>query len=127
MYEHDPYSQWLGLELLHAAPGHCKLQMLLRPEMCNGFGVAHGGVLLSMADSALAFCANAGGRKAMSIETQISYLKKGNTGDVLIANAKEVQSGGKLGRYEAHVCNEAGQKLALVHATFFFTGQDWDL
>ena len=125
MYQNDPFSQWLGIEVLHAAPGHCKVQMRIQATMCNGFGVAHGGVLLSMADSALAFCANAAGRKAMSIETHISFIKKSLEGEVLIANAKEEQASKNLGRYEAHITNEKGEKVALVHATFFFTGEDW--
>ena len=127
MFQNDPFSQWLGMEVLHAAPEHCKLKMTLRAEMCNGFGVAHGGILLSLADSALAFCANAGGRKAMSIETQISYLKKGLVGEAITVNAKAEQIGKTLGRYTAQITNEHGEKIALVRATFFFMGEDWQV
>ena len=44
--------------------------------MLNGFSIAHGGISYSLADSALAFAANSYGKKAVSIETSISHIKK---------------------------------------------------
>jgi acyl-CoA thioesterase len=43
--------------------------------MLNGFGIAHGGISYSLADSALAFASNSHGRKAVSIETSISHTE----------------------------------------------------
>ena len=47
--------------------------MRVRDEMVNGFGVCHGGVTFSLADSALAFASNTRGTVAMSIENAIGY------------------------------------------------------
>ena len=58
MFENDAFSQWLGIERLHDGVGESKLRMIIRPEMTNGFGIAHGGVTFSFADSALAFACN---------------------------------------------------------------------
>ena len=63
MLKNDPFSQWLGIEIVSFDDQHCELSLLIRPEMCNGFGVAHGGITYSLADSALAFASNADGIK----------------------------------------------------------------
>ena len=55
----DAFSRWLGVEVLEAAPGHSRIRMTVRDEMVNGFGISHGGIVFSLADSALAFCRNA--------------------------------------------------------------------
>ena len=55
MMQQDAFSQWLGIEVLEVKTGSSKLQMTVRKEMTNGFGIAHGGITYSFADSAVAF------------------------------------------------------------------------
>ena len=55
MMELDLFSQWLGIEVLDVKEGYSKIKMAVRPEMVNGFGIAHGGIAFSLADSAFAF------------------------------------------------------------------------
>ncbi|CAG0910535.1 unnamed protein product, partial [Cyprideis torosa] len=61
MYENDAFSKWLGIERMEEREGYCKLKMVLTKDMTNGFNIAHGGIAYSLADSALAFAANARG------------------------------------------------------------------
>ena len=61
MYSNDAFSQWMGIERLKESEGYCKLRMTIRPEMCNGFGLCHGGITFSFADSCLAFASNSKG------------------------------------------------------------------
>ena len=51
--------------------------------MVNGFGVCHGGVTFSLADSALAFASNTHGKVTVAIENGISYPSPVSAGDVL--------------------------------------------
>ena len=55
MFDNDPFSQWMGMELVAVGPGTSTLRMAVRGEMLNGFGVAHGGITFSLADGVL-FC-----------------------------------------------------------------------
>ncbi|MDO7660738.1 MAG: hotdog fold thioesterase, partial [Schleiferiaceae bacterium] len=66
MMANDAFSQWLGIEVVDVSPGSTTLQMTLRDDMTNGFGVAHGGISYSLADSALAFASNGHGQHAIS-------------------------------------------------------------
>ena len=55
MYNNDPFSKLLGMQLIAISEGHCKLEMKVTKDMLNGFSIAHGGITYSLADSALAF------------------------------------------------------------------------
>lgn len=103
MYHADAFSQWLGIERIDERAGYCMLRMEVRPEMVNGFGIAHGGITFSLADSAFAFASNAHGNKAVSIETSINHIKTVFPGDVLTAIAEELSMGKKIAIYHVKV------------------------
>ena len=121
----DAFSQWLGIEVTDLGQGHCTLRMVVTEEMTNGFGIAHGGIAYSLADSALAFAANSHGQQAVSIETQISHLRKVGTGDSLIATAKEIHRNRSLGIYEVYIHNQDNKPIAHFKGTVYLTGVDW--
>jgi len=58
MMENDLFSQWLGIEVLEGKEGYSRIRMTIRKEMLNGFGIIHGGIAFSLADSAFAFAVN---------------------------------------------------------------------
>ena len=99
MMAKDYFSQWLGVEVLEIKEGACRLQMTVRDDMLNGFGIAHGGITYSLADSALAFASNSLGQKSVSVETSISHTISLKTGDIIIAEATEEHCSNKIGIY----------------------------
>ena len=127
MVGNDPFSQWLGIQRLEAGPGRSVLRMTVRPEMCNGFGVAHGGITFSFADSAFAFASNSHGRKSVSIETSISHTVATHPGDVLTATAVEDHLSNKLATYRVTVTNQHGAVVALFKGTVYRMGEAWEV
>ncbi|MEO8589787.1 MAG: hydroxyphenylacetyl-CoA thioesterase PaaI [Flavobacteriales bacterium] len=125
MYDNDPFSIWLGIERLRVEPGTCALRMTLRREMLNGFGIAHGGLTYSLADSALAFASNSHGIQAVSVETSISHTKPVKEGDVLTATAEEKSLSRSIGIYHIVVTNQREETVALFKGTVFRTGKPW--
>ncbi len=125
MYNHDPFSQWLGIERVEESAGSCVLRMTVRKEMLNGFGIAHGGITYSIADSALAFASNGHGRRAVSVETSISHTESLREGDVITATAEEVSLSNKIGIYHVTVRNASDAVVALFKGTVYRTGKDW--
>lgn len=123
MMEHDAFSQWLGIQVLEVREGYSKIQMTLRNEMLNGFGVIHGGVTFSLADSAFAFACNNRNNLSMALDVSITFTKAGAPGDVLTAEAKEVHNGRSTGLYLISVTNEQGQSVAVFKGTCFRTGR----
>ena len=125
MMNGDAFSQWLGIEVLEITVGFCKLKMTVRDEMTNGFNIAHGGITYSLADSCLAFTANADGIQAVSIETSISHTKKVASGDVLIATSKEMNKSIKTALYYITITNQYNLEVAHFKGTVFRTKKEW--
>ena len=125
MISGDAFSQWLGIEVLEITEGFCKLKMTVRDEMTNGFNIAHGGIAYSLADSCLAFAANADGIQAVSIETSISHTKKVASGDILIATSKEMNKSSKTTLYYITITNQDNLEVAHLKGTVYRTGKEW--
>lgn len=126
MMAKDFFSQWLGIKVLETGNGISKLSMTVRKEMLNGFGIAHGGITYSLADSALAFSSNSHGRKAVSVETSISHLISLSEGDEIIAEAKEEHCSNKIGTYTVIIKRSSDNAVvALFKGTVYRTSKDW--
>jgi acyl-CoA thioesterase len=124
MLARDEFSRWLGLEVVELAPARCLCRMTVRDEMVNGFGVAHGGIAYSLADSALAFASNTHGRITMSIENGISYPAPVRPGDTLSALCTEERASYRVGFYLVRVTNQLDELVALFRGTVFRTSEE---
>lgn len=127
MYNNDPFSKWLGIERLEDGAGISRLRMTVRDEMLNGFSIAHGGITYSLADSALAFAANAHGIQSVSIETSIAHTKAVKSGDVLETSVEELSISRRLGVYQIKIHNQRGELVALFKGTVYRTGKAWEV
>lgn len=121
MMTKDAFSRWLGIEVADIKPGYVELQMVIRKEMVNGFNVSHGGIVFSLADSALAFASNSYGRVALALENDISYLEKVVAGDHLTAKTEELSLGNRIGVYNVTIKNQKDEQVALFRGTVFRT------
>jgi acyl-CoA thioesterase len=121
MMARDAFSRWLGIEIVTTKPDESVLRMTVRPEMVNGFGVAHGGVAYSLADSALAFAANTNGNVTVAIDNGITYPAAVNVGDVLTARCTKDSTTRRLGFYRATVTNQNGAIVATFKGTVYRT------
>ena len=124
MLAKDEFSRWLGVDVLQLRPSFCVCRMLVRSEMLNGFGVAHGGIAFSLADSAFAFACNTQGRIAMSIENSITYPASVHAGDLLTAVAEEESATNRLGFFRVQVTNQRDETVALFRGTVYKTSQE---
>jgi acyl-CoA thioesterase len=106
MMQHDLFSQWLGISVLDIKEGHSKIQMTVRKEMINGFGIVHGGIAFSLADSAFAFACNNRDVLSVALDTSINFLKPVHVDDVLIAEATELHNGKSTGLYHINITNQ---------------------
>ena len=125
MFDNDAFSKWLAIEILDLNAGFASLKMTVRSEMTQGFGIAHGGITYSLADSALAFASNAHGIKALSVETSISHLLPVQNGDILTATATEESLSNKIGVYQVKIVNQHHKTVALFKGTVYRTSKEW--
>jgi len=124
MLSQDPFSQWLGIEILECEIGKCKLGLKLRPEMLNSMGKAHGGITYSLADTAFGFAVNTNGRFAVSIETSINHIEALEAGDYITAEATLERLKNKIGFYIVEIKKE-NTLVALFKGVAYRTGKEW--
>ena len=123
MLSKDNFSAWLNIQLLELAAGNCRISMEVREEMLNGFGIAHGGITFSLADTALAIACNSHNRLSVALDASISFPVSVKVGDILTATATEVSLANKTGVYQILVSNQDHQTVAIFKGTVYRTSK----
>ena len=123
LMKNDLFSQWLGIDVLDIKEGYSKIKMKVRKEMINGFGIVHGGIAFSLADSAFAFACNNRNNLSVALDTSINFTKPVHVSDVLTAEAKEIHNGKSTGLYHISITNQGGHVVAIFKGTCFRTGK----
>lgn len=103
MWKDDDASRGLGMEILEIKAGYAKLAMTIKPNMVNGHGIAHGGFIFTLADSAFAFACNSHNERTVAAHGNISFIRPGKLGDRLVASAREISRSGRSGIYDISV------------------------
>lgn len=93
LFRRDPTTELLGIELIDATPERASVRMPVRPDMCNGFGIIHGGMTFLLADSAMAFASNSEDERALATSATIDWLAPVEAGQTLTATAARVGGG----------------------------------
>lgn len=113
MWADDHAAQGLGIQILAIAPGEATLTMTVRKDMVNGHGIAHGGFIFALADTAFAYSCNSYNHRAVAAGVDINFLAAGHLGDTLTAVGRVRQQGGRSGVYDIEVTNQEGKTVAL--------------
>lgn len=122
----DPFSSWLGIEIIEVEIGYCKLGLRIRKEMLNSMQKAHGGITYSLADTAFGFAANTHGKFAVSIETSINHIEALAEGDYITAETKIDVAKNKLG-FQVVEIKRGKELVALFKGVVYRTSKEWEV
>ncbi len=100
-----------GITIDEVGDGFAKCSMLLTPAHLNAGGVAQGGAVFTLCDTAFAVAANAGGVRTVSASASITFSRPG-TGDRLFAEAVRLSEGRSSCVYEVRVTDSEGRLVA---------------
>lgn len=112
MWSNDSTSQRLGMTIERIAPGEATLALEVTEFMLNGHGLAHGGFIFTLADSAFAFACNGYNQRTVGHQAAITYMAPARLGDRLTAVAREIHRAGRNGVYDVRVTNQDGAQIA---------------
>ena len=101
-----------GIEILDAREGYSRIAMRVRAGMLNGHGMAHGGMIFSLADTAFAYACNSRNDASVAQSATIVFLSPVKAGERLIAEAREQALVGRSGVYAVSVCGADGRAVA---------------
>lgn len=126
LINNDPFSQWLGIKIMAADKGTCRLECIINKKMLNGYKVTHGGIVFSLADTALAFAVATLGRVSLAIDHSISFIKQTSEGDKITAEAQVMHSSFKTGVVSVKIMNSSGELIAFSKGTVYRKSNDFD-
>ena len=101
-----------GIRIEEARHRYARVSMVVRPDMLNGHGIAHGGMIFALADSAFAYVCNGSNHASVAAQASIIFLDKVAAGETLIAEAEEVAREGRAGVTQVHVRASDGRVIA---------------
>lgn len=103
MYAADEASRLLGIRIVEVTPGRAVARMDVDERMVNGHGIAHGGYLFLLADSAFAFACNTYNQATVAARADVTFVAPVRLGDELEALAEERVRYGRNGVYDVTV------------------------
>jgi acyl-CoA thioesterase len=101
-----------GIAIEEAREGYARIRMLMRADMLNGHGTAHGGMVFALADTAFAYACNGRNLRTVAAQASIVFLEPAREGDMLVAEARERALVGRSGVYDVSVRTAQGRAIA---------------
>ena len=106
------FSQLLGMRIVDTGPEFAKIEMTLAERHLNGFGIAHGGAIFALADTAFAHACNSANIVTVAQQCQVNFLKPGKPGETLIATAQGRTRSGRTGLFDVTIATHNGAVIA---------------
>jgi len=115
----DFFGEFVGVQIVDVKDGYAKASLKITKDHTNFHGVAHGGVIFTLADCAFAEAVNFGERIAVAIQVSINYLSPSKEGDILTAEATRISESRKISLYHIKVTNQDKKLIALFAGTAY--------
>ncbi len=122
MHAGDRVAHVMGMSIDEVGLGTATVSMTVRDDMTNGLGVCHGGLVFSLADTAMAHASNSGDERTLSNTATIEWLRPARSGDRLVARC---ESAGRRGRnviWDVTVTGSGGERVALLRGQTLTVG-----
>ena len=113
LHAREGTSKALGIVIEEVREGYARIHMTVQASMLNGHGVAQGGMIFTLADTAFAYACNSRNASTMANQASIVFLSPGRDGERLTAEAREEAVSGRSGVYRIRVTGEDGRDVAV--------------
>jgi acyl-CoA thioesterase len=100
------------VQIEEARANYARISMEVRADMLNSHGIAHGGMIFALADTAFAYVCNGANHASVAAQASIVFLDKVAEGETLIAEAEEVAREGRAGVTRVAVRTAEGRRIA---------------
>jgi len=116
-----PFAKLIGVEYTSASPDAVEARLVVRPDLCTLGGFAHGGAIMSFADTlggAASFVSLPdGARGTTTLESKTNFIGGAAAGSTLIGRCALVHRGRRTQVWQTRVATEDGRLVALVTQT----------
>lgn len=119
--EHSGFIRHNGIRVVSVDEEKSVLTADVTPENSNIWGGVHGGFLYAMADTAAgAFARIKYGRRNVTLNGSINYLRSAAHAKMLTAICREVKVGGHVGFFEVNITDEEERLIARAEVNMYF-------
>ena len=117
-HEKVAFAAHLGIEQVALEPGIARMACALKPHMTNSWGIAHGGVIMTLLDVTLCMAARTLHPQSAGIVTiELSTVFIDGGKGTLLSEARVLKDGRSLIFVEGEVRNEDGTLVAKAQGT----------
>ncbi len=121
MYKSDFAAQEAGISIVEVKEAYAVMKMAVKPEMMNGHGVCHGGLIFMLADTAFAYACNSRNDINLAQSCTIDFVLPGRAGEELTAVAEQCAQTGRTGLYDVQIKRPGGEVIA------YFRGRSYQV
>lgn len=117
--QEEPFAKKMGVKPLDVREGYAHVEMELGEEHLNIHGIAHGGAIFSVMDSAFELASNSHGVVAVALTMNVVFHKAPKVPGVLRAEAREVSISKRIGTYYIEARDSDGELVATCQAVVY--------
>lgn len=121
-YHRNPFIEYLHAEVIATEDGGVHLELSVEDEHTNLYGIVHGGVLMTLADTACGAACLAKNKKVVTIDLGMDFMHSVPLTTRLIAKGTVLHDGRRTMTCESEIRDAAGKLYAKGHGTFYVLG-----
>jgi uncharacterized protein (TIGR00369 family) len=121
-YQNNILENFLELQVGELSEGIVSFKTKIIDKHCNIYGFVHGGTLASFADVAMGVSCITLGKRVVTIDMSVSYIKNAPAGSILTVQGSVISNGKTIMRASGEIYNEQKQILVRSQASYFVTG-----
>jgi len=122
IYQTPILENFLDFQIVDISEGKITYRTKIIDKHCNVYGYVHGGTLASIADVVMGVSCATLGKRIVTTDMSISYIKNVCVGSILTAVGEVISNGNNIMRGECKIFDEQQQLLVQSHASYFVIG-----
>lgn len=122
IYQMPILENFLNLKILDISEGKVKYSAQIIDKHCNLYGYIHGGTLASISDVVMGVSCTTLGKRVVTTDMGISYIKNVPKGSTITAVGEVISSGKTIIRAEGKIFNDKDELLVSSHGSYFVVG-----
>ncbi|MCR5177096.1 MAG: PaaI family thioesterase [Anaerovibrio sp.] len=122
-YKENPYVELLNISVAELREGCVVLSMPVEEKHCNFYKVAHGGALMSLADTAMGAACLSCNKKVVTLSFDMNFIKSAPVGTMIKATGKVIHNGRHTMVCETEFTNSDGVLFCRASGTFYVLGE----
>jgi len=122
IYQTPILENFLDFQIVDISEGKITYRTKITDKHCNVYGYVHGGTLASIADVVMGVSCATLGKRIVTTDMSISYIKNVCVGSILTAVGEVISNGNNIMRGECKILDEQQQLLVQSQASYFVIG-----